>query len=117
MIMRTVVLYRKDDPATPESKKSAYNTILHLIHEFRDVQDVQEMCNVLSSLSVVVMTTADCERGFSILKLVKTDRRNRLLAKNLNNAMLCAIEGEQRGKFDFQLAEHLWKSDKKRRIV
>lgn len=36
---------------------------------------------------VTIVSTADCERGFSLLKLVKTPLRNAYGAVNLNSAM------------------------------
>ena len=70
--------------------------------------------NVLLTLP---LSTADCERGFSVLKRIKTEVRNSLGPVNLNWAMLVAIEGAPIEEFDFDKCTLLFRSSKKRRVV
>ena len=73
--------------------------------------------SILQSLLGIVMTTADCEREFSVLKLVKTPLRNALGERHLNHAMMVAIDGPDQRSFDFSAAVKLFKASKKRRVV
>jgi hypothetical protein len=57
---------------------------------------------------IIPLSTADCERGFSKLKLIKTDRRNRLSAQTLEALMLISIEGPDPSSFDFSAAVRSW---------
>ena len=50
----------------------------------------------LSAIGLVIpMSTADCERGFSALRRIKIDLRNRLSSKVLNALMAILIEGPE----------------------
>ncbi|ELT88776.1 hypothetical protein CAPTEDRAFT_216552 [Capitella teleta] len=42
---------------------------------------------------VLPVSTADCERGFSAMKRIKTKQRNRLIDTTLNNLMMITLEG------------------------
>lgn len=79
--------------------------------------DIDSLLQIISRLLVVAVTTADCERGFSVLKLTKTALRNSLSEKNLNNAMLINIQGPPRDSFDFVKAKKRFNSLKCRRVV
>ncbi|PWA69295.1 hypothetical protein CTI12_AA299280 [Artemisia annua] len=49
---------------------------------------------ILKLALVLPISTATVERCFSKMKLIKTDLRNRMGNGYLNNAMVCAVEGE-----------------------
>jgi hypothetical protein len=49
---------------------------------------------ILKLALVLPVATATVERCFSKMKLIKTDLRNRMGDEYLNNAMVCAVEGE-----------------------
>ncbi|PWA64947.1 hypothetical protein CTI12_AA339960 [Artemisia annua] len=49
---------------------------------------------ILKLALVLPVSTATVERCFSKMKLIKTDLRNRMGDGYLNNAMVCAVEGE-----------------------
>ena len=72
---------------------------------------------ILCTYLVLPMSSVDCERGFSVLKLVKNRLRNRLLQINLNHAMMVAIEGPEIHKFKFSSAIAEFKKGKRRRVV
>lgn len=88
-----------------------------MLHLIRVLPSSEDLYRLLCCLAVAVMTTADCERGFSAMKLIKTPLRNRLLFTNLNNAMLVAIEGPELPLFPFDYAVKKFKLSKNRRVV
>ena len=53
---------------------------------------------------VIPISSADCERGFSALKRIKTRLRNRLSNRILNNLLKISIEGPEIKDFDFEKA-------------
>lgn len=116
MVVRPVLADRAKSTEIPAADKSAYNTMLHLLKLFQYAPDMTIMIEMISKLVSIPMSTADCERGFSAMKLVKTPLRNRLGAANLNNALLVGLEAEDVSSFDFSRAISLW-SSKKRRIT
>ena len=59
-------------------------------------------------LLCAVLITADCERGFSVMKLLKTALRNRISQQHLNAAMLVKIEGPNDHAFDFEQAKAIF---------
>ena len=54
------------------------------------------------------LTTADCEQGFSVIKLTETALRNWLGEDNLNNAMLCHITHIPLHSFNFKRATEIF---------
>ena len=69
---------------------------------------------LVQALLVLPVNTAACERGFSKLKIVKTDRRNRLSSQQLNNLMTVSLA--QLGNEDSVIgrAIKLWHRQKRR---
>ena len=66
---------------------------------------------------VIPMSSADCERGFSALKRIKTKLRNRLSNRILNHLLTISIEGPKLEEFDFERAADIWGAQKNRRIT
>ena len=66
---------------------------------------------------VIPMSSADCERGFSALKRIKTRLRNRLSNRILNNLLMISIEGPELKDFDFEKAADVWGAQRNRRIT
>lgn len=66
---------------------------------------------------VIPMSSADCERGFSALKRIKTRLRNRLSNRILNHLLMISIEGPMLEEFDFEKAADIWGAQKNRRIT
>lgn len=62
------------------------------------------------------MSTADCERGFSALQRIKTNLRNRLSNRILNNLLLISIEGPSPADFPYNDACDIWAGWRNRRI-
>jgi len=61
------------------------------------------LSELYSFFMVVPLTTVDCERVFSTMNLIKTDRRSRLLIDNLNSLMLISILGPETNDDDLIL--------------
>lgn len=65
---------------------------------------------------LIPASTADCERGFSALKRIKTPLRNRLSNKIINRLLFIAIEGKAMEEYDFDAACDMWGAKRNRRI-
>lgn len=80
----------------------------------------QQLFPTLSKLLVrgliLPLATADCERGFSTLKRIKTSPRNRLKNETLKQLMMISIEGLPPDEFDFARAADKWGSRSNCRI-
>ena len=63
---------------------------------------------------IIPMFTADCERGFSALGRIKT---NRLSSKVLNALMTISIEGPDNDEFPFERTCAIWSGWRNQRIV
>jgi len=75
------------------------------------------MCSLVEYAVTIPLHTADCERGFSALNLIKTDIQNRISLANVNNILMIKIEGPERRNFNFGEAFKKWASLKERRIL
>ena len=75
---------------------------------------------ILSKLASIVLTlpvsTAHVERGFSTMKRIKTDSRNRLKMETLNKLIRLSSEGPPLELFDYDVAVDVWASKSNRRI-
>jgi hypothetical protein len=65
---------------------------------------------------VIPIHTADVERTFSQLKLIKTRIRNRMQEQTLDSLLRIAIEGPPLNSFPVNEAVSLWASKKQRRL-
>ncbi len=66
---------------------------------------------------VIPIHTADVERTFSQLKLIKTRTRNRMNEKTLDSLLRIAVEGPNVQEFPIAEAVQLWASKKNRRLI
>lgn len=57
---------------------------------------------------MLLIATADCERGFSAMNRIKIVLRNRLKTNTLEQLMFISIEGLSPDKFDFGRAADKW---------
>ncbi len=60
------------------------------------------------------LSNAICERGFSVLNLIVTKLRNRLMYDTVDDLMRIYIEGESIEEFSFNEAYNYWNTIKKR---
>ena len=71
----------------------------------------------LASIAMIIpVSTADCERGFSAVKRIKTDLRNRLKTHTLDCLVRISVEGPEVDHFDFDSAAMQWASLRTRRL-
>ncbi|XP_014675746.1 PREDICTED: uncharacterized protein LOC106815752 [Priapulus caudatus] len=71
----------------------------------------------LATISLVLAaSSADCERGFSHMRIVKNYMRNRLSESALEALLLLAIEGPPRQEFPFDQAVDRWAAMRQRRV-
>ena len=71
----------------------------------------------LAAIALTIpITTADCERGFSAVKRIKTSLRNRLKTETLNYLLRISVEGPDPDSFNYDKAATLWGSQRKRRL-
>lgn len=79
----------------------------------------KQMFKNLSKIAQIYKTlpphTADCERDFSKMKLVKSDLRNRLKEDTLDCLMRISINGPPPDKFPYIKAVKVWSEKKDRR--
>ena len=101
------------------NEKSPRDTMIRILKCHHENSDVANIIKIICSLLVVAVTTADCECGFSVLKLTKTALRYCLSQKHLNYkpTMLIHIACPPREIFNFTLAKQKFNSQKNRRVV
>ncbi|KAI8487213.1 hypothetical protein Bbelb_350110 [Branchiostoma belcheri] len=61
------------------------------------------LAKLAAAISVIPVSTADCERGFSAMKRIKTPARNRLKVATLDS-LLIGMEGPPGEEYDFHAA-------------
>ncbi|MGH0122853.1 UNVERIFIED_CONTAM: hypothetical protein FKN15_008560 [Acipenser sinensis] len=77
---------------------------------------------IASIVSVIPMSTVDCERGFSRYNVIKSDLRNQLKESRVNLLMQMSVNSntpdlDKISEFNFEKAFRYWCMDKKRRVV
>jgi hypothetical protein len=84
----------------------------------------QTLCDVYPNMSKLAMilrvlpsNTADPERTFSQMKLIKTNIRNRMVEQTLDAILRIVIEGPPIERFPFKTAVRIWARKKNRRIT
>lgn len=65
----------------------------------------------------IALSTADAERDFSLLNLVKSARRNRLSSETLQKIMIISSDADQMDKFPFEKAMASWHQARLRRTT
>ncbi|XP_070580174.1 uncharacterized protein [Ptychodera flava] len=71
----------------------------------------QRTPNILDLIDLVLSlpaSSAECERGFSVMKLTKTDYRNRLSSKTMTEIMRIKLHSPSIEDFDPAPAIHIW---------
>ncbi len=94
--------------------KEKLREVLHFLVAFDDLYP--NLSKIASSLLVIPVHSADCERGFSALGRIKTKLRSRLTNKYLNSLLMINLNGADLNKFDFHSALQTWASIRKRRV-
>ena len=79
-------------------------TLASELHANAAVYQVRSLTAVLDWGLAITLSTAESERDFSRLGLIKTARRNRLLNTTVNNLMVIALDGPPAKDFKFEEA-------------
>ena len=66
--------------------------------------------DVIDLILALPASSAECERGFSLMKLIKTDRRNKLSIRHMTQVMRIKLQSASIEDFDPTPAIHLWNS-------
>ena len=75
--------------------------------------NLSQVAQVFLALPV---STADCERGFSTMKRIKTRLRSQMTNETLNHCMRISMEAPPLEQFDFDSSVITWSGLKNRRI-
>ena len=109
----------------PDTLKAEWITLKHvLVKDFHTTVEVMQtlasddtLSSKLSSVALILpVSTADCERGFSTLKRIKTAPRNRFKTQTLDMLIRISSEGPEITKFNFDNAAVVWSSNTNRKI-
>ena len=73
---------------------------------YKDV--APNVLRLVDLLLTIPATSAEAERGFSIMKMVKTDKRNRMQGASLNTLMRIVLLSPPEDLFEPLPAVHLW---------
>ena len=105
-------LFLKENCANMKQKE----VVLKLCCDSSWAQIYPNMSTLGKICRVVPIQTADVERTFSQLKLIKTRVRNRMNEKTLDSLLRIAIEGPPITEFPVTEAVKLWAAKKNRRL-
>lgn len=83
--------------------KNSYGTCCHLVHFHCGGDNMNEIKTVMSAFVTCPISTTDCERAFSVMKLIKAEQRNALFI-NLSSCMVVALESPSIEDYDFKTA-------------
>ena len=93
-----------------------YKVIWWKIFNSVDSNDWRNVLGIIELLFCLPMSNGRLERLFSQLKLIKSDRRNRLNENTLDQLLRINVEGPPLADLDASHAVELWLQDKARRV-
>lgn len=91
-------------------EEMAKHVITELATEFPNIATLYELALILP------MSSAMCERGFSIQNVIKDCHRNRLSTESVNRLTLICLEGPPYKQFDYAKAFLKWNALRERRF-
>lgn len=97
--------YCLSHPATGTFEKTWPTVNRMLRHQCPDVLDL------FDALLTIPATTADCERGFSVMKQMKSDWRSRLKGETLSDLLKTQLCSPDIKDFDPTKAIDIWHAD------
>lgn len=86
----------------------------HLGSEYEDI--MPNIVRLIHCCTVIPVSSATCERGFSTQNRIKSRLRTNLNNISLNDLMRISEDGPSMALFDFPEALKVWKEEKKRKI-
>ena len=98
------------------SQLTTRNLMSHLLSTSKLTIMFPNLAKLATIALLLPMSSVDCERGFSALSRVKTDLRNRLSSRTLNDLLMITIEGPAPESFPYDSACNIWASWRSRRI-
>ena len=109
----------------PDTLKVEWMTLKHtLVQDFTTPTEVMQTLAsdetlrlLYPTFSKLPVSTADCERGFSTIKRIKTVPKNRLKTETLDRLIRISSEGSTTAQFDFDHAASVWASKRSRKIL
>ena len=72
----------------------------HLFQFLAQTLPKQVAIELTSIIHTLPVSTADCERGLSTMKIIATKTRNRLLVKTISNMLFLSLVGPPQAKFE-----------------
>ena len=86
-------------------------------YSYQDHLQFQNIFSLINLIQTMSPSSAEAERGFSQMKLIKTSLRSRLSQDTLNSLMGIKLLSEPLETFDPLPAIHLWNSPNARAVI
>ena len=96
-------------------KSSSVEELLQQLH-LNHADDFPNLLRIADWSLAIFLSAADCERDFSLLKLVKSARRNRLSNQILEQIMVIKINRPSCEDFPFDDARATWQEKQLQRM-
>ena len=91
--------------------------VLEMVVKDLSLQIILPQFGRLANIALTIpISTADCERGFSAVKRIKTLLRNQSKTHTLDCLMRISVEGPELDRFNFDSAATHWASLRNRRL-
>ena len=103
-------------PIVALSDNDAQSVIVELAQRTEFRQLYQNLSKPAAVGVVILMLTADAERGFSAVNRINTQLRNQMKASALQHLLTIEVEGPRLIYMDFECAVDFWAQLKSRRI-
>lgn len=94
-----------------KQKLSCETVWQRFLAESSDSNEYTNLCKLLNFILILPFSTAECERGFSQLNLIKSDIRNRLSTDTVNDLLMVKLYGPNLTDFCPDEAINLWWND------
>ncbi len=101
-------------PKKRKQKRKSCNMVANMIKPDRNAISIF-ILDVIDIILCLPASSAECERGFSLMKLLKTDQWNKMSTHSVSHVMRIKLESASIEDFDPTPAIHLWNSDGVRR--
>jgi hypothetical protein len=83
-------------------------------HLHQQVGGVSNVLKVISLAQSIPAHSADCERGFSLMKQIKSDWRSRLTSQRLTSLMMIKLRSPSIKDFNPDTAINVWHTESSR---
>lgn len=94
-----------------KQKLSCETVWQRFLAESTNSNEYTNLCKLLNFILILPFSTAECERGFSQLNLIKNDVRNRLSTDTVNDLLMIKLYGPSLTDFSPDEAIKLWWND------